>query len=190
MHQGLIEIESADPIAGAVVDGAGNPIRDAVVTFSERSTGLFPTPSMELGKVLTDSDGKFSFPATPGDFSLSAISSAGFLNENFGEHQNDLGKLQLRKWGGVDGRVVDRDGKPCQNYIVINSPRKNSSRGLPHSQTVTDRDGRFKLDRVPAVPCELWAYSPPNAQGVAGNGASKKIDVRPGEQTTVEIKLD
>ncbi len=185
-----IEMESTDPISGVVVDADKKPIRDAVVTLSERSTGFFATRSMELGRVLTDADGKFSFPAPPGDFFIAAASSEGFLKENFDEQQNDLGELKLNKWSSVNGRVLDRDGKPCENYIVIIRPSKNSSRGLPHSQTVTDRDGRFTLDRVPGVPCELWTYSPRNAQGVASNGVSKKIDVRAGEQTTVDIKLD
>ncbi len=186
----LFEMEAAEASFGIIVDAEGKPIRDAVVVLSERSTGLFKTPSMELGRVLTSSEGNFSFPAPPGDFSISATSSEGFLSENFDDHQNDLGKLSLKKWSSVKGRVLDRDGNPCENCTVIIVPRRNSAAKLPRSQTTSDRDGRFQFDRVPSVPCELWAYTRPNDKGVSENAATKKIEIPPGEQITVDVKLD
>lgn len=180
-----IELELAEPVSGVIVDANGRPVADVSVSMSERSTGLIETPSMELGRVLSDENGRFRFVAPPGGFAISAFGRAGYLNKDFDASDFDLGKLTLQPWSKLSGRVIDRTGRPVSNRSVLTrSIGSGRSGGLRPS--ITDQDGRFQFEMVRAGSCNLWVTS--GEQG--GQRISKNVEVPEGEDVFVEFEVD
>lgn len=86
------------------------------------------------------------------------------------EGHRDQGELTLLAGGGVAGRVLDRDGRPVPDALVIaaatpagileaarlSGPERKGGRPT----TIADALGRFELSGVRAGEIDLWAHAP------------------------------
>lgn len=185
----LIEMESADPIAGVVVDAEGKPVANAQVSVAESPSGLFPSQPLVFGAATTDKAGAFQFPAPPDDYSLVAVGRPGYLQKNFRSDRSQLGELPLQPWGTLEGQVVDREGEPCSDFTVTVFSPKNQVDGLPQARTMTDKNGRYRLEHLPPIRSTVSVRSRSN-EGETSSAVEKKITLPPGETITVDFKHD
>jgi hypothetical protein len=90
----------------------------------------------------------------------------------------------------VEGRVVDRTGRPIEGARVVvsnDNPNRRPPDGFPTPRARTDREGRFLLDWLAPGQQELRA----SVFGQEGLGrASVRILCPPGELTKTELVLD
>ena len=144
--------------SGRVLDADGKPVANALVKLQSRGQGQYPQFAQQvvlvgIREVRTGPDGVFR---TPGELEgrtaeyYAEVSAVGFPSTRTDwtpAPQGDLlrfADLVLRRNSPrtVEGRVVDRDGKPVEGAEVshIDTPK-----GMPAR---TDAEGRFRLQGV------------------------------------------
>ena len=153
-------------LPGRVLDPAGRPVPDARVRVygldtndlsTTRVPKLIPPENFGSTTVVTDADGRFeivcSVPKERGILGVLvekdgwAPAWTGWIHWNRKSvifRSEAVGDLTLRRLGQVNGRVVDRDGKPVVGAEVFQS-------GNTHQRTTTSTDveGEFQLTGFP-----------------------------------------
>lgn len=196
-------------LSGRIVDGAtGEPVRSFDFLLREYSQKV-GDPDL-YHEIVHDPSGCFSFPLKEaGDYNLT-IRSADYMAKrirrlNVPEPRGmaDL-QIPLEKGESLSGRVVDDlSGDPIKGALVI--PERDSGKrpllrtreredrslaimlvqlgkaleGFPNG--VTDDDGGFSLEGLPAEPQSVTALHPDHV--------AASIDIKPPEQKAVEIRL-
>ncbi|HQU43700.1 MAG: hypothetical protein B7Z73_04215 [Planctomycetia bacterium 21-64-5] len=154
-------------LKGRVVDTAGQAIAGARIQVwtqwrTDEGFVLVQTPLFlsAAGGVITDSAGYFQTPSVLSardEYSL-LVSCDGFLPARGTWSQPgqnvlaDLPEIRLRRLRTVEGRVVDREGRPLPGVRVF-----QSGDGVQMTLTVSGRDGRFALAGVAENPAFLFA---------------------------------
>ena len=104
-------------------------------------------------KVLSDDEGRFSFPAQFERYAVVAVHDRGYAEVQL-EPIQQPGKLTLKKWAQIEGRLLHA-GQPMPAAWISFEPVRLLNGTLPHIQdqfaVKTDRDGRFEFPRVPPV---------------------------------------
>ena len=165
-----LRVKDGVRVAGRVLDGAGAPVAGALVRVSERYR-------TDLGHTVasTDADGRFEVACIGPDHYLSA-EKAGFAPSGqrivrgaAGERQ-ELVLVLDRAGAGVRGRVLDRDGAPVPDALVLlgeerppYDSRADDGAWLPAGaprRATSDADGRFALDCAPLGRQPVQARAP------------------------------
>src|SRR5258708_2627819 len=99
-------------ITGRVVaDDTGNPIANARVTLASTALG---TPV-----VLTDADGRFSFPAPPTKSNV-VVNKTGYGRGEMTPADGDRPiELRLKRGAAISGTVVNEFGEPAWNARIV-----------------------------------------------------------------------
>jgi protocatechuate 3,4-dioxygenase beta subunit len=126
--------QGAHSLGGTVVDQAGKPVEDALVSISVGSwTGLREPP------VSTDGEGRFAFHHLPEEIPGISASRIGSLEAALAQPSVDRDDLELvlEEGGVVRGVVVDKaSGAPLTNFVITL---------LPEGREFFPADGRFTL---------------------------------------------
>jgi thiol-disulfide isomerase/thioredoxin/protocatechuate 3,4-dioxygenase beta subunit len=152
--------------SGIVVDEDGRPMAGAEVMMATTSQGASlngdswwsgqGTYSWSgAGTVVTDSRGRFTFSPTDEPYRLGAVHQAGY-GEVDQEELERTGRITVRRWGRVEGRVV-RGGKPLARVGVRlsdDAPPLRTGALAMSTLTSTDSDGRFLFEWVKPGPME------------------------------------
>jgi hypothetical protein len=94
----------------------------------------------------------------------------------------DVGTLKLERGGVVFGNVLGTDGRPRQGVRI-------AAQGPQHQQqTVSDAQGGFRLEALPAGDYELTA-SPGNLWEALRFEARQSVTVKAGEERPVLLTL-
>jgi hypothetical protein len=142
--------------------------------------------------VRTDSAGRFTAAVQSEKFKLFAIHENGYAEVNQ-EQLAESSDIHLKPWGRVEGTVRTRSG-PVAYAQVLLSPEPlrmlRDPQRIEFSYTSgTDANGRFVIDRV--VPGRMRVRRvtlDENGMKMAeGEGASKLVEVVPGETAFVEL---
>jgi len=101
------------------------------------------------------------------------------------DHPADLGSIDLKQAGEVEGEVVDENDEPVPGARVAkgNVPTYLPFGPLPRGIVATNREGHFKLGGLPEGRISLEAYI-----ADLGRGAVDDIEVRAG-RTTDRVKI-
>ena len=194
------------PLTGQVVDTAGHPIADAQLSFAKRED--VPTPyggstqrKVEIGMRRTDAQGRYTF----GDFGNGELLSVDIVAAGFmprreqhisrltdGRYRLDPNSIVvMQRAGSISGVVLGLDGAPLGNARFRVSLDKEYSYGTPRSSFVTDAQGRFAINDVPAGPVILSYVetrratgSPGFSEQYAGRCAATVLDTKEGGQLT------
>jgi beta-lactamase regulating signal transducer with metallopeptidase domain/thiol-disulfide isomerase/thioredoxin/uncharacterized GH25 family protein len=186
-------LDPAPPLAGRVVDPSGHPVKAAEVFLGTPSVMLNGGPNgpdrWPDQKVLTDDQGRFSFPAQFERTTLIAANESGY-DEVTLEPGRQAGDLVLKNWAHVQGRVVQA-GKPVPGVLVLFSPIRLLNGRSPHiqddQQATTDQDGRFDFRRVPPVKASVRAHLSVWRDSPLSSSQSVPMDLKPGDHVVLDL---
>jgi uncharacterized GH25 family protein len=146
-------------LAGSVRDGAGKPVAGAKVeVWSRRTTRwsgdetFMQSPRLEATlPAATDAAGTFQTPPRfePNSDYRATLRADGYLDQETGWLPAAAGQaltfptVSLRRVLALDGRILDRQGKPVEGAKVTRAD------GHKRVTAVTGPDGRFRLPDVP-----------------------------------------
>lgn len=153
----VISPANGSRLEGRVVDVMGRPIAGAAVQIRGQRRGAHGNPRIDRyicfdgrQRLLTDEQGRFRTPAAlDGGLEYSVeITAPGMLPETAASSRKtaNLGDLVLREvpsLRAIDGKIVDRRGKPLAGLRVF-----QAGDGPRRTETTTDADGRFRLNGV------------------------------------------
>ena len=187
-----VKLKPAAARTGQVVDAEGQPVERALVLQASHTD----VPDFSDGKpesygsdpIRTDAQGAFSFRASSEPVLIRAVHDAGFI-EVRREPGEPIGKLQLRPWAKVEGRLI-QDGKPVGNQLILFSPIPTGNKlGEPRFQDSyqeqTDPDGKFVFNRLPPGFGALRAHLGPWRESPLTSAESVPLDLKPGEHHTI-----
>ncbi|MEM9250773.1 MAG: carboxypeptidase regulatory-like domain-containing protein [Planctomycetota bacterium] len=196
MIERRLELTAAEPMAGTLVDAAGEPIVYADVYLCLGSSGLQihngkALRTNDLAGMITDVDGRFSFPPQGDAFRIIALHDKGYADIDHEDWvASDDRRFVLEPWATVRGTLRVGD-KPVANERVgawMQWDHQSDPRP-PHHQleTSTDDEGRFILDRVPPgvkggvgrrlqLSQNSWGYDQPE-QFTAAAGETIELDL-------------
>ncbi|HEY7120352.1 MAG TPA: sigma-70 family RNA polymerase sigma factor, partial [Tepidisphaeraceae bacterium] len=149
---GVAAARPSGTIEGSVVTVAGEPVSDAEVFLVAPAQRVYVyDPRPRLRPLVTEIDGKFSFPRPDGDWMIIARTADGYGQA----YDTELAKsplVVLRPWGRIEGTVY-AGSKPLAGVQV----RVDECSGFPDPlagsadkwrEVKTDANGHFAVDRV------------------------------------------
>jgi hypothetical protein len=170
----VIALDLEGEITGRVVDDAGKAVADCVIAYIEEHPN--PKPSLYPGITMSDQEGRFRIPGVAPRVSYN-VSAARPMDGSFGQHAaatvaraGDNVTITIPAGGAIIGRIVG-----------ISDPRKVVVRDQQTLSTARPAaDGRFRIDRLPALRYQLR---------VSGHGIADTyvydVDVGKGRDTDV-----
>ena len=173
--RGIVLLPDGQPAVGADV---------ALLTF-ENSTCVEQGRLRYAGSgnilARTTADGDFQFSQNPAAHSVMAVDEAGFGLARIRQAGQSV-VVQLAPWGRIEGKVRTRDGKWSGRNVVLMSPYGETRLSM-HFRAVSDAEGRFVLDRIPAG--DFTLYLDPGI-GKSFTDATS-VEVRAGDTTVSQI---
>ena len=129
-------------VTGRVVaDDTGDPVVNARVR-------LLAGAHSQLA--VTDADGRFTFTALLGGFTISALKSGYITRQQTVTAASESIVLRLARAAVVSGRAVDRIGEPIVNGTVVVEAVGANGPGRSIARSQTDDSGRFRVPGIPA----------------------------------------
>jgi RNA polymerase sigma factor (sigma-70 family) len=178
------------PITGTVVDVAGRPAAKAEVLLATPTEQAQPGGEWDNHRTFTDAAGRFEFPDPGEPWAVVARADAGTAVAEFPADSSNAGTLKLRAWAAVRGTFRD-GGRPVAKATVTLHPIRLDGPGRPVLRTTlqvtTDADGRFEFPRVPPGPVSVRVYLGPWEDPGFRSGPHVPLDLKPGEQSTLEL---
>jgi len=166
-----IRLQPGTPIAGKVVDAAGNPVAGARV-WSTYASEPFPTVDPRIDAVVSDARGNWTMPGLlPGTYYFTASHAAHALTSSPPTYVSGgdgrTVTLRMRDGGSISGVVTGDDGPVAG--AEVRAVAKGALAWRRRSHTVTDADGKFQLGGLPLRTVEVVALH--------DKGSSKIVDV-------------
>jgi thiol-disulfide isomerase/thioredoxin len=216
--QKLSAEKASQTLQGTVLTPDGKPATNATVVMATSKQHQMIDNGRIQGRepyaIKTDKEGKFKFAyidfkkerrsdqnfpsdVKVSDYSICILHDSGFcrLSQNEMETTFKEKPIALEKWGRIEGTVY-KGTKPAENVRLMFAPRfseQGSSTWEPmvswHNSVLSDGNGQFVFKQVPAVSGLVQQGVPIGKSSVTYTGGMK-IDVRPGETTTVKIGGD
>jgi len=168
-------------LTGRVIDRAsGQPIAGA---------GIFSGSDLQH-RAWTDEDGRYACAGVFGECIRVHAAAKGYLPESVDltctRGRPMIHDFSLVRPGRVSGRVIDAFGRPVSGAAVASHPSRLAP-GSHGRRTVTDPDGRFRLDPVrPGSRSRLFAVAP----GYAPAASPPFVLAPAGSRDGVVIRLD
>lgn len=166
-------------VSGNVADSSGIAVPNAAITLT--STSVFPGTFTTVA----DSTGKYSFAKVfVGPFSVTAQDAIGrrggqAIGNITSDGQSVTTNVTLGPAGTITGKVTRADGQT----VVAGAQVSLSSYGL---STITDANGNYKFDILPAGTYQVSATDPSSGDRGMGSGVISSQD----QIVTVNIKLN
>lgn len=202
-----IEMNKGGQITGIVVDRAGKPIRNALVSLRENGTkdnqvleifSQMGARGAGLPKFRTKEDGRFTLDlVVPETYQVAVRHNqfAGLLKDDVTVRKDetvDVGELVLLRGARVSGRAFDLDGNPLVGATITGIAGKSSG----YKSTRTNNDGFYELLSLNAgeytITINSFQSNPP-INPLAGLSFAKNsrqvIAVNDGDDVTVDLRL-
>ena len=192
-HPGTVErvvipLASGVAVSGTVTDSAGRPVAGArVVAVDAGAAGA--TVDLARDGAASGKDGAWSLPALAAGTYRLAVAHGSHPIEigqplTVGEHPVVGIDLRLPDGCRLRGAVRGRGGEPIAGARVAASARGTGAVDAPARSAVTDEQGRFQLDGLPAGEVDVVAQ----AAGAAAPPARASLE--PGAPAEVTFVLD
>jgi len=193
MEDVLIELESGSEFTGIVLAPNREPVEGASISMiSKINTGMFnPFASQDSGPIPES-----AVSGGDGMFHIKDLSSHGDIiitrHRNFAEKRLQVTpdlfgekpvEIILSSGGTIEGTVLDQQGNPVSNrQISVGNPT-----GLIPQSTVTDRNGEYRLEHVPAKPVLVVKQGAPTGHAVSLDAETKTVAVQEGKTVRVDF---
>jgi RNA polymerase sigma factor (sigma-70 family) len=179
---------AAERIEGIVIAPDGEPLIDAEVFLAtpQASVNVYADRS-NAPRIITEKDGKFSFPAQGKDWVIVVMHPDGMATAT-AEDLAASNMVLLKKWGRIEGTLYAAT-KPLPGETInigewgmADDPLSNC---VNRQTTVkTDKDGHFVLAKVaPGAP--LLSHN--EMKSWMQMGKWECVEVKPGQTTTVDL---
>ena len=156
----MIEMKSGVEFSGILVDENNNPVGGASIGLhsgvfnpNRHSIG-FQRPTVLPSTVTSAADGSFRIKDISPEGDTLVISHENFAPRTFTATPDMIGKepaiIVLSSGGAIEGIVADRDEKPLREGFLISA--FNYPENLYCYQTVTDENGKYRFEHLPAMP--------------------------------------
>ncbi len=189
------QLVPAESLEGRVIDGQGNPVKDARVYLAtssqllmnnvwENDDGVGP-----FQRLVTSSEGRFAFPAQFERYTIVAVHDFGYAEVTHESNQQP-GELVLKKWAKIEGRLL-QSGQPVPETWVRFQTLRLLGGVSPRIQdrmvVKTDRTGHFLFSRVPPIKGSLQAQLSVWRDSALTSSESVPLDLQPGEHRVVDL---
>ncbi len=169
-----VQIQSAQPMSGRVVDEAGKPVAGAKVLVVS-TDGVLDGDRRSLGEARTGPDGAFSVPDAPEGARAVVVRTANFVPATRVQLEPRAEeRITLQRGGSGRGLVTDPSGKPAAGVIVTTED----------AAAQTDSAGKYRLTGLPAGSIHVQALSKEDAAA-----RTDGVRVRSGAETEANLKL-
>ncbi|MCJ7543250.1 MAG: carboxypeptidase regulatory-like domain-containing protein [Phycisphaerae bacterium] len=211
----VLALTEGGQVSGRVVDESGAPISAAKVQAMLMAGGdtpqkaLFPTAEIPSLVTQTDPSGEFAFRDVPKaaqvGFFVTSPGKAHAMTVNdeppilpYAAGRSDI-RIAMQPEATLAGQAVDSaTGAGIANVKLLALPRQPGVRGrMPGSMAVTDAQGRFAFQGLPAGDYELtvspvgdtpWVGSPTRAAAVVGQMPQEaKVELTRGVRVEVTV---
>ncbi len=136
---------------------------------------------------LSDDEGKFRFGAEPDRYLIIAVHEKGF-GEIESEDLVKTGRVDLRKWGRIEGVVYDGLAAAVGCEVSISTKKGIDGAFKSYYRIKTDAKGRFVVDKAIAAKTVIpKLLSSEKDQWTPTGGQELEREVYPGETLVVEI---
>ena len=207
--EATITLHPGESLGGLVQDEQGRPVPGATVYLSSRNTAKqHPREAMWQLRATTDPDGRWrtgGAPETTGNLSNFQIVHPDYISDldfvNGDRQPPPIEDLRagtavsvLEKGPYVEGRVLDADGDPVPDALVVTSKRFDTLlTTIDHfgASTVTDADGRFRTGQLRPGTWHLASRAPglaPTSAEVEIGSAVRVVDLRLGRPRTLRFR--
>ena len=189
-----IVLETGVPLSGTVVDDKGNPLANvkiqSLLLSGKDADGPTGDYVSDVGSVLSDKQGRFTFPHfARGQDELKA-SLPGYCftkveDFNVDNHVGEPLKITMNRGGTIRGLVFDGDGNPAPGKVLIFQDRHYGSdyeRGRL-AATTSDSKGFYKVDNLPLQNVHIVCGDEWNGLGVV----RKTVFSQNGKRLTVNF---
>jgi hypothetical protein len=173
-------VESWTSVVGTVQSDTGDALAGRMVE-------LKPTAKQQAYRAVTDSEGRYNFPAVeaPAEYRLIVLGGAGHKDHQRSVHvTRNMGELdvvtQAFEFGAVSGRLVNPDGVPVPDFELV---LRNAASYGPNTLVSTDRLGNFD---IPAAPAGAFVVASQSNPAILVQG----LQLEPGEKLHLELVLD
>ena len=191
-----ILLEAAEDASGIVVDPNGQPVPGVEValvaaqSFVTLSEGRLRSEGNGRGLTRTDAQGQFKLPLETRPMRMVAASAGGFADVDWVAFQQTK-TLVLQPWGRIEA-TVSVGGQPAEGrmYMLSLLPEGWSEGSLNMDwgtyRVVTDKDGKFTMERVPPGMRGLTRLIQTDARSWSHDNTTA-IEVKPGELTEINL---
>jgi hypothetical protein len=177
-------VELWSSISGRILDTNGYEVSGVPVELRRQSAA-------QRDKVITDEEGRFSFPVieAPAEYRLTVLGGSKYHDlklplETSATSPEQTANMELvvepYDYGDLSGRIVNSNGAPVSNLELV---LRNEMSRDPAAVLRTDENGNFAVTSVPAGKIVLSSESDP-AFLVQGVG------LVPGQNTSIPLTLD
>ena len=177
-------------VSGILKAPDGNPLPGAEVFLSTVSAAvaIYSAPTPEVVSVFTDSNGRFSFPASPENRAVIAIHDLGYGELTVTELSSG-GEMRVRPWARVEGTLRKATKALPGQTIHLSRTRFGSKlqekayRTVHDATTKTDGAGHYVFPRV--APGDAWVSWRTDAGHY--DLQYSYFDIQPGEALVADI---
>jgi len=189
-----VAMDGGRRISGRVVmnTAGGSPVAGANIEFVTPSAGFgrFPKPDgpFVFPTAATDETGEFKFEGMPpGRYTVQARKETfrtPMAVDVIVPYDVDPTPVEIvmLKGGVLFGKVLGADGKTLEGVRILLSEQRVNADGWLNQETMTDAEGNYRFEGLPAGAHYLWAYDKERLRD------SRTVDLEPGKE--LEVNFD
>lgn len=154
----VFKLKPSPSLTGTVVTADGQPVAGASVSvvdgiFGGRSArfsrGKLSALSSNTTLATTDASGRFSIPNPPANGTVLTANGTGFGSASIAEVKSS-GVVMLQALGRIEGVLMQSSAAGVGQELLLNSPNGEIYFDFGTTKHITDAQGRFTFEDVPA----------------------------------------
>lgn len=185
------ELEKADDTVGKIVDQQKKPIGGALVYVCESMQIPFVINGMvqhnaRQNVLTTNMAGQFQTAHQSEQVNLVVLDDYGYAQVTIKQLRENQGTITLSPWCVITGKLLIGDQPGRGTAISTGLHNVKIGKIMFASNTITDQDGYFKMDRIPSGPMSVGRQIKQGSTVAVGVNPVK-FELKPGQIIDVQI---